>query len=108
MTYVKCPYCGDVIEVGGKLMSEFTCLKCYHTYAITSRNSLKAPPYDAFIIAAIVILVAGMIFTNALGPAPKTSDYIAIGVYMAVALAVSGYGIILRKKTEEAFKKRKS
>ena len=108
MTYVKCPHCGDVIEVSGELMSEFTCLECHHTYKITARNSLKAPAYDAFTIAALLITAAGMIFTNALGPAPKTSDYIAIGVYIAVAFAVSGYGIILRKKTEEAFKKRKS
>lgn len=108
MTYVKCPHCGDVIEVGGELMSEFTCLECHRTYKITARNSLKAPAYDAFNIAALLICGAGMIFTNALGSAPKLGDYIAIGIYMAVAFAVSAYGTILRKKTEEAFKKRKS
>ena len=107
MYYVKCPYCGDVIEVSGELMNEFTCLECHRTYKITARNSLKAPAYDAFNIAALLICGAGMIFTNALGSAPKLGDYIGIGVYMAVAFAVSGYGIMLRKRYERTIKNKK-
>ncbi len=107
MTYVKCPYCGDVIEVGGELMSEFTCLECNRTYAITKRNSLKAPPYDNYSLASLGILGTGMISTDALGYNPTVSGCIAFGIYVAVSLAVWLYGIRLRKKTEEAFKKRK-
>ena len=100
MYYVKCPECGEVIEVS-ELSSEETCLKCYKRYKVTAQNCLKAPNYDLFYCISIGVLVLGMfVSSEAFSPNADIYDYIKIMSFMLLSIGIGGATGWVRRRIE--------